>query len=336
MRSIEEATAAKEVLDGQNIYTGCCKLRIKFSDKTDLTVTVNDDKSHDYTNPNLPTARPNAPSGSWPSPSSHDPYYNHSYYDPYGMYPAPYPPTSGYGYGRGDRDSRDRKGPKGQRGMPPMPMPPVPAYPPPMPMQGGRVLLVNALSNKVECDDLFILFGVYGDVDKVKILPKKQNMAFVEFNHPMGADNAFKYLQGAPLFGSELQISKSIHSGIYPPTKQQLEEEALKYKIYAGSPLHRFANARYKHYFYPPSEVLHVSNVDPHVSSDKIANLFKKYGRVLSTEELKAKTDSRSDKKMYLVKMDTVENAITALVELHDFELEQQRIKVSFSGKKLD
>ena len=42
-------------LNGQNIYNGCCTLRIDFSKLQALNVKYNNDKSRDYTNPSLPT-----------------------------------------------------------------------------------------------------------------------------------------------------------------------------------------------------------------------------------------------------------------------------------------
>lgn len=43
--SIPEASAAKQALDGQNIYTGCCSLKIQFSSMNSLTVKFNNDKT---------------------------------------------------------------------------------------------------------------------------------------------------------------------------------------------------------------------------------------------------------------------------------------------------
>ncbi|KAM3594657.1 uncharacterized protein V6R79_011706 [Siganus canaliculatus] len=50
------AQHAKLSLDGQNIYNACCTLRISFSKLTSLNVKYNNDKSRDYTRPDLPTA----------------------------------------------------------------------------------------------------------------------------------------------------------------------------------------------------------------------------------------------------------------------------------------
>lgn len=44
-----------QALDGQNVYNGCCTLRIDYSKLSTLNVKYNNDKSRDYTNPNLPS-----------------------------------------------------------------------------------------------------------------------------------------------------------------------------------------------------------------------------------------------------------------------------------------
>lgn len=41
-------------LDGQNIYNACCTLRISFSKLTSLNIKYNDEKSRDFTRPDLP------------------------------------------------------------------------------------------------------------------------------------------------------------------------------------------------------------------------------------------------------------------------------------------
>lgn len=46
------------MLDGQNIYNGCCTLRIDNSKLTALNVKYNNDKSRDFTNPSLPPGEP--------------------------------------------------------------------------------------------------------------------------------------------------------------------------------------------------------------------------------------------------------------------------------------
>ncbi|MFH4979544.1 hypothetical protein AB6A40_006253 [Gnathostoma spinigerum] len=49
------AQSARQALDGQNVYNGCCCLRIDYSKLATLNVKYNNDKSRDYTNPHLPS-----------------------------------------------------------------------------------------------------------------------------------------------------------------------------------------------------------------------------------------------------------------------------------------
>lgn len=49
------AQTTKLSLNGQNIYNGCCSLRVDFSKLATLNVKFNNEKSRDYTNNNLPT-----------------------------------------------------------------------------------------------------------------------------------------------------------------------------------------------------------------------------------------------------------------------------------------
>uniref|UniRef100_A0A0K8SVU5 RRM domain-containing protein n=1 Tax=Lygus hesperus TaxID=30085 RepID=A0A0K8SVU5_LYGHE len=53
-QDVVSAQTAKMALDGQNVYNGCCTLRIEYSKLTSLNVKYNNDKSRDYTNPGLP------------------------------------------------------------------------------------------------------------------------------------------------------------------------------------------------------------------------------------------------------------------------------------------
>ena len=48
------AQLARNALDGQNVYQGCCTLRIDYSKLATLNVRYNNDKSRDYTNSLLP------------------------------------------------------------------------------------------------------------------------------------------------------------------------------------------------------------------------------------------------------------------------------------------
>lgn len=50
---VEAAVRAKKSLNGADIYSGCCTLKIEYAKPTRLNVYKNDNDSWDYTNPNL-------------------------------------------------------------------------------------------------------------------------------------------------------------------------------------------------------------------------------------------------------------------------------------------
>jgi hypothetical protein len=66
----------------------------------------------------------------------------------------------------------------------------------------GCVLLVSNMSEtETECDHLFILFGVYGDVQRVKILFNKKDTALIQMAEPQQAMLAISHLDKCKLWG---------------------------------------------------------------------------------------------------------------------------------------
>ncbi|KAG8232388.1 hypothetical protein J437_LFUL012531, partial [Ladona fulva] len=50
---VESAKRAKDSLNGADIYSGCCTLKIEYAKPSKLNVYKNDAESWDYSNPNL-------------------------------------------------------------------------------------------------------------------------------------------------------------------------------------------------------------------------------------------------------------------------------------------
>nr|CAH8826037.1 unnamed protein product [Trichobilharzia regenti] len=62
-KSTDEARTAKRHLNGADIYSGCCTLKVEFARPTRLTVTRNDQDSWDFENPLLMSAAMNDTDG---------------------------------------------------------------------------------------------------------------------------------------------------------------------------------------------------------------------------------------------------------------------------------
>ncbi|KAL7642751.1 UNVERIFIED_CONTAM: hypothetical protein RMT77_006039 [Armadillidium vulgare] len=319
------AQAAKMTLDGQNIYNACCTLRIEYSKLTNLNVKYNNDKSRDYTNPSLPTGDPALDSalaiGGVPGGVLASPFP--------GMHGLSSPLTAAYG-----------NSPMGGGGMPFSGMPLAGVNPTAaalgaasglrMPGQTALncVLLVSNLNEEmVTPDALFTLFGVYGDVQRVKILYNKKDNALIQMSESHQAQLALSHLDKIMLWGKQIRVALSKHHTVQLPKEGQ--PDAGLTKDYSNSPLHRFKKPGSKNYqnIYPPSSTLHLSNIPSTVDEDQIQEAFEGAGCTVKAFKFFPK-----DRKMALIQLSSVEEAVSALIKMHNYQLaDASHLRVSFS-----
>jgi len=288
---VSSAVQAK-TLDGQNIYNGCCTLKIQFSTLKNLNVKYNNEKSRDYTNPSLPSSSPGAMGISDPS-TIWSPSYLSS------------------GLGMTNAMSDPNKG---------------------MSMSGPSVLIVSGLdTERCSPDILFTLFGVYGDVIRVKILYNKKDTALIQMANPQQAETAVIHLNNCPLHGKTIQVNFSRHSSISLPRAGSEQESSHLTKDYTGSPLHRYKVAGSKNFQHitAPSPVLHLSNLPQNATEELITDIFSQYGNVASFKFFE------KDKRMALVQMENLSDAVECLVMLHNYRIGETNIRVSFSQKPI-
>ncbi|XP_048197786.1 polypyrimidine tract-binding protein 1 isoform X2 [Perognathus longimembris pacificus] len=294
------AQHAKLSLDGQNIYNACCTLRIDFSKLTSLNVKYNNDKSRDYTRPDLPSG------DSQPSlDQTMAAAFGLSVPNVHGaLAPLAIPSAAAAAAAAG------RIAIPGLAGA------------------GNSVLLVSNLNpERVTPQSLFILFGVYGDVQRVKILFNKKENALVQMADGSQAQLAMSHLNGHKLHGKPVRITLSKHQSVQLPREGQ-EDQGLT-KDYGNSPLHRFKKPGSKNFqnIFPPSATLHLSNIPPSISEEDLKILFSSNGGVVKGFKFFQK-----DRKMALIQMGSVEEAVQALIDLHNHDLgENHHLRVSFS-----
>ncbi|KAH0628387.1 hypothetical protein JD844_009476 [Phrynosoma platyrhinos] len=339
---------ARMALDGQNIYNACCTLRIDFSKLTSLNVKYNNDKSRDFTRLDLPSGD-GQPSldptmatafdkrcekfiqmGEWVA--AVNAHQVSSLHHMQGLLALPLPLVF----------------PKLQASLS---VPAVPsalgplaittstmtgrmAIPGVTGMPGNSVLLVSNLNPDSgpdsEPDDYsrkFKHLGVYGDVHRVKIMFNKKENALVQMADATQAQLAMNHLNGQKLYGKMLRVTLSKHQTVQLPREGQ-EDQGLT-KDYSNSPLHRFKKPGSKNFqnIFPPSATLHLSNIPPSVTVDDLKNLFAGTGCIVKAFKFFPK-----DRKMALIQLGSVEEAIQALIELHNHDLgENHHLRVSFS-----
>uniref|UniRef100_A0AAZ3RV57 Polypyrimidine tract binding protein 3 n=1 Tax=Oncorhynchus tshawytscha TaxID=74940 RepID=A0AAZ3RV57_ONCTS len=296
---------AKVTLDGQNIYNACCTLRVEFSKLTSLNVKYNNDKSRDFTRLDLPSGD---------GQPTMDPAMSAAFGAP-GIISSPYAgaagfcPTIGFSQAGLSMHTMAGMGPLVSGRMTLHGMAPTAVH---------SVLLVSNLNPDVR---------VYGDVHRVKILFNKKENALIQMADATQAQLAMSHLNGQRLHGKVIRVTISKHQTVQLPREGQ-EDQGLT-KDFSGSPLHRFKKPGSKNFqnIFPPSATLHLSNIPPSVTEDVLKDLFSGPGYTV-----KAFKFFQKDRKMALIQLGSVEEAIQALIDLHNHDLgENHHLRVSFS-----
>jgi len=325
------AQAAKLSLDGQNIYNACCTLRIEYSKLSNLNVKYNNDKSRDYTNPTLPTGDPTLDmhtAGLGPAQafgSAHSvlgsPFAAMGLANLASQFGAagltaqslaglgPHFPMAGHG------PAAQAMAQAGVR------------FPGAQPSAGCVLLVSNLEETHTECDHLFILFGVYGDVQRVKILFNKKDTALVQMTEPQQALLAMNHLDKVKMWGKVIRVMPSKHTNVQLPKDGQ--PDAGLTKDFSNSGLHRFKKPGSKNYsnIYPPSATLHLSNIPSSVEEEDLKTAFAAINLTVQAFKFFPK-----DRKMALVQLNSVDDAVSALMKLHNYQLsETSHLRVSFS-----
>ncbi|XP_039234292.1 polypyrimidine tract-binding protein 2 isoform X3 [Pipra filicauda] len=295
---------SSDALDGQNIYNACCTLRIDFSKLVNLNVKYNNDKSRDYTRPDLPSGD---------GQPTLDPAIAAAFAKetsllavPGALSPLAIPNAA----------AAAAAAAAGRVGMPGVAA------------GGNTVLLVSNLNEEmVTPQSLFTLFGVYGDVQRVKILYNKKDSALIQMADGNQSQLAMSHLNGQKMYGKIIRVTLSKHHTVQLP-REGLDDQGLT-KDFGNSPLHRFKKPGSKNFqnIFPPSATLHLSNIPPSVAEEDLRTLFANTGGTV-----KAFKFFQRDHKMALLQMSTVEEAIQALIDLHNYNLgESHHLRVSFS-----
>jgi len=279
----------------------------------------------------VPGRSPRSVSGSWTASSPSRPVNTPPRLDDTRLHPAS-PSRAGHGFGRSPADSQSYLG---------EPFSSSPAgsdfggFPSSLDSDRGRhfgtpdrgggafggagsVLIVSGFDpTNTTCDDLFNLFGVYGDVARVRKLFNKPGAALVQYMSGMGASTCLRLVTGTGgrdmvLRGARLRVSRSRHDAVAPVSVRDSESGSAA--DYRRSSLHRFGGARHRHAtnVAPPSPALHLSSIPEDVSDSDITDLFARFGQIIAFRRFSERPD------MATLVFGSTDQAVTALVSLHN------------------
>ncbi|XP_034024432.1 heterogeneous nuclear ribonucleoprotein L-like isoform X2 [Thalassophryne amazonica] len=332
--SVQSAQRAKASLNGADIYSGCCTLKIEYAKPTRLNVFKNDQDTWDYTNPNVggPDGDAdgngsNADVGANPNKrqrqpallGDHPPEYGggyHGYDDSYG--------SSHYESHRMGQQMRGRVGRNYG-----------PSYGPPPPPPGeygvqadSPVLMVYGLDPaKMNADRVFNIFCLYGNVERVKFMKSKPGASMVEMGDCYAVDRAITHLNNNFLFQNKLNVCVSKQQSIVPGQSYELEDGSDSYKDFHSSRNNRFTSPEQaaKNRIQHPSNVLHFFNAQPDVTAELFSQICEEVG-VKPPVNVKLFTGkggaSSSDRSASgLLEWESINDAMEALAMMNHYQM---------------
>nr|CAB3253993.1 heterogeneous nuclear ribonucleoprotein L-like [Phallusia mammillata] len=325
--SIQSAQRAKASLNGADIYSGCCTLKIEWAKPARLNVYKNDDETWDYTGALDAPETPSQPAL-------------------LGDAPAGYSNAPGYGA----RPPRSMPG----RGRPMMPrgrgmMPPRPPRPGLMgvtsnnTMGGGDymedyggqdmggfnqspVLMVYGLNpDKMNCDRLFNILCLYGNVMKIKFLKSKPGTAMVQMGNPAAVERAIGSLSGMKFFDDKMVVghSKQMYlTDTGAPVSEQADGSPSQMD-YSNSRNNRFTTTEQaaKNRIQNPSKVLHYYNAPVDFDEDKMKEICTEFSLVEPKKftPFKSKSERSSSG---LMEFETKPEALEVLTMVNHYKME--------------
>ncbi|XP_050097813.1 heterogeneous nuclear ribonucleoprotein L isoform X5 [Anopheles aquasalis] len=252
--SIESATRAKDSLNGCDIYSGCCTLKIDYAKPEKLNVYKNDsDSSWDYT---LEPALLGAGGGNGFPPNFSPPDFH---------------PSENWKPAAAGTHAGLMKDPPLPRNGPTNFIQPT--------QQQGAVMMVYGLDNgTANTDKLFNLFCLYGNVVRIKFLKTKEGTAMVQMGDAIAVERCVQHLNNIPIGNDgKIQIAFSKQNFLSEVTNPYtLPDHTPSFKEYTGSKNNRFLSLTQasKNRIQPPSKILHFFNTPPGLTDEQLIQAF--------------------------------------------------------------
>jgi len=349
--SIQTAQRAKASLNGADIYSGCCTLKIEWAKPERLNVYKNDDETWDYTVPAAEVKpEPQAPLlGVAPAGYAPPPVHN---YPPQpmsgGMRPRmPMPPRRGtVRPSMPVRGARPAMAPMQQPHYDPynggsneynVPQEVVPSGPTAY-SQSPVVMIYGLNPTKMNCKKLFNVLCLYGNVMKVKFLRSKPGTAMVQMGDALSVDRAIAGLSGMQFFDDKLVLapSKQMYLTDGNPNSQstELDDGTPAQHDFSGDRNNRFMTAKQaeKNREQNPSKVLHYYNAPTDFDELKMKDICEVLDIVTPVRFLsfKSKNDRTSSG---LIEFESKPQALECLSFVNHYEIENPGGKWPFIVK---
>ncbi|KHJ42705.1 hnRNP-L/PTB/hephaestus splicing factor family protein [Trichuris suis] len=140
------------------------------------------------------------------------------------------------------------------------------------------VMIYGLDTEMVNCDRLFNLLCLYGNVIKIKFLKSKSDTCMVQMGDGRSADRVIEHLQKATIFKNKIHIVVSRQSQLNevrdPAT---MPDGSSSFKDYTGYRFQRFTSPEIatKNRIIQPQKFLYFFNAPPDVTEQRLTELFE-------------------------------------------------------------
>lgn len=192
--------------------------------------------------------------------------------------------------------------------------------------QRSPVLIVyNLDTEKFNCQKLFNLMSLYGNVNKINFIRSKEGCAMVEFASSQSSHEALKLLNNIFIFGNRINVEESRKIFVEEiRSPYDLPSGDKSFENFIGDRNNRFNSPHQasKNRLLPPNKILHFYNV-PKMEDDAMMDIFCDANAPFPTKvtwfDLKS---LRGSSATGLIEFETVEEATEALVIVNNTEIE--------------
>ncbi|GAB5036278.1 polypyrimidine tract-binding protein 2-like isoform x1 [Nannochloropsis oceanica] len=287
---VASAQAAYEQVDRRNMYTDSNLIRVGFSTHQDIKVRANTDRTWDYTK----KKDASAPATSTTSTD-----------------------TAAAG------GATTSSSPSATASAAAAVVGPVDSWSTRLPGTDTCVLVVQGLNMEmVGAEALAALFGLYGDVRRVKMMPEQES-ALVEMEKPVQAYVAKWLLDASPLGGRIIKVKPSTQESIRDAHAQDFTSFPLHgYRQYSSP-----RNPSYLSNLIEPTAVLRVANIAWDTSESEFRGLLTQQEGVSTVTRLLPSSHTSPA----LISFQSVEAAVHACILLHNQEVNGKLLYVTFS-----
>eukprot|EP00923_Selenidium_pygospionis_P024047 GHVN01041772.1.p1 GENE.GHVN01041772.1~~GHVN01041772.1.p1 ORF type:complete len:547 (-),score=52.67 GHVN01041772.1:1855-3495(-) len=206
-----------------------------------------------------------------------------------------------------------------------------------LPQSTAVVIVYNIPHEHVTVEKLFNLFSLYGVVLRVKMMRDKPDTALIQFSHPDYAQLAKTNLHDCNLFGAKIQVNSSKMVDLKMPPRANEDPGPRKTMEFSQRDQRYKADEseRYQKSACRPTSTLFIANVHEDATEDDIRQLVNGAGGSITSFSMRPSKGGAS-KKICIIGVNSVDEAVKCICDLHNHELKLCNLKLAFSTMNIN